>query len=132
MSFLLPVIGIVLIAVFLIIQNKLEDVLDDHAYAHANDTFQDQYFDHVSGTFYRQSLQLKGHRLIHRNQGVKRTINLYQVKSVSIRFLRVSIKLNNGDTIRLPLGFAHLPDIYTILKYYRPDESRSALSTRHS
>ena len=120
------------IAAILITQNKLEDHLDDQAQAHANDSFPDRYFDTWFGAPFRQSLELKGNRLIHRSRNGKTTINLYQVNEVNISFFRVIVVLRNGETIKLPLGFEHLTEIYTILKYYRPDESRSALSTRHT
>ncbi|MGX1195864.1 hypothetical protein [Metabacillus sp. SLBN-84] len=97
---------------------------------YANDAFLDQYFEKKSMIPSGEVLQLKGHRLIHRRPNEKRTINLYQVERVSVRYFRLAVGLKNGDTLWLPLWFDSLPYIYAILKYHRPDESRSALTTR--
>ncbi|KON84747.1 hypothetical protein AF331_12035 [Rossellomorea marisflavi] len=98
--------------------------------AFANNAFLESYFEMKVGPPFRHTLELKGHRLIHRHLGKKTSINLYQVDAVGIRNFRTKIKLINGKAITLPIEFHHQSQIYAILKHHRPDEFCSALSTR--
>lgn len=117
-------------AIVLMLHHRLEDALEARSKTFANNAFPDRYFEMKVGPRFRHTLELKGHRLIHRHLGKKTAINLYQVDAVGIRNFRIKIKLINGEAITLPIGFCHQSQIYAILKHHRPDESRSALSTR--
>lgn len=118
------------IAMFFVIQNRIEDHLESEAQSHANDVFVNRYYDTKRGKPYQQTLELKDHRLIHRNRGRKTTINLYQIKGIHVWFYGLNVELRTGKTVRIPLRFERLPEIYAILKYHRPDENRTAVSTR--
>lgn len=65
------------------------------------------------GPPFRHTLELKGHRLIHRHLGKKTSINLYQVDAVGIRNFRTKIKLINGKAIKGNLLDADNPEKYT-------------------
>lgn len=123
---------IISFAVALLVQDKIEEHLEDQARKHANDVFSDCYFDTKPDVGFRQTLELRGNRLIHRKRSGKTTINLYQVERVDVHYLWLAVRLKNRRTVRLPLRFKHLAEIVAILKYHRPDETRRTFSTRHS
>lgn len=123
-------ITICVIASILILHNRFKDHLDNRAWSLANASFADRYYDTRFETPLRKSLELRGYRVIYRNKGHKTTIHLHQVKSVHARFYWLTVHLKNGEVVRLPTSFTRLSEIYAILKYHRPHESRAVVSTR--
>ncbi|WP_078598321.1 hypothetical protein [Evansella clarkii] len=122
---------VTMIAALLLGHQTFKRHLERKSRTYANETFPDRYFD-TKYHFFRQTLPLKGHRVIHWHQGKKTVINLYQVDRVSVRLFRLAIHTKNQKTVHLPLRFERLVEIYAIFKYHRPDDSRTTLSTRYA
>lgn len=98
---------------------------------YTNTYFVDRYFDHKY--FKRKLLKLKDHKLIYYSGKYnKKVINLYQVQSIHVKGFKLIIKTKTNKKIKIPLGFQHQSYIYAILKHHRPNESRTAITTRHA
>lgn len=124
-------VGIIMV-VTLATHRMLNRHLEKQARVRANHYFPDRYFTTRRHAPSKQSLELKGYRLIVRTRKNKTMIPIQQIQRVRAGLHGITIDLKHGDTVRLSLWYTHLADIYAILKYHRPVESRAAISTRTS
>lgn len=124
-------VGVLIMVVTLAAHRMLNRHLEKQARVRANDYFPDyRYFTTRRHAPFMQSLELKGYRLIVRTRKNKTMIPIQQIQRVRAGLHGITIDLKHGDTVRLSLWYTHLADIYAILKYHRPVESRARISTR--